>query len=147
MPEHFNILLISGASLSAIAALLHIAIIIGGSKWYRYFGAGEHFASAAAAGQWWPDLVTVGISCALGAFAAYALSGAGVIQPLPHYKLALMLITAVYLLRGLAFMPVLLFARNKVTPLLFWSSLVCIGNGAIHLLGLVQIWSRLSAAL
>ena len=35
-------------------------------------------------------------------WAAYALAGAGVVKPLPLLRLALVLITMVYLLRGLA---------------------------------------------
>lgn len=33
--------LIAGGLLSAAAALLHIAVIVGGPDWYRFFGAGE----------------------------------------------------------------------------------------------------------
>ena len=145
MPENYNTSLILGAGLSAIAAALHVAIVIGGSSWYRFFGAGEQFASAAENGRWWPAIITLGIACMLGLWAAYALSGAGVIRPLPFLKLALVLITSVYLLRGLVLAPALLFARSSVTPFVFWSSAICIGYGAFHLLGLVQIWSRLSS--
>ena len=144
MPENYNMSLILGAGLSAVAAVLHVAIVIGGSSWYRFFGAGEQFASAAANGRWWPAIVTLGIACMLGLWAVYALSGAGVIRPLPFLKLALVLITSVYLLRGLVLVPALLFAKSSVTPFVFWSSVTCIGYGAFHLLGLVQVWSRLS---
>ena len=144
MLENYNTALILGAGLSAIAAALHVAIVIGGPSWYRFFGAGEQFASAAANGRRWPAIITLGIACMLGLWAAYALSGAGVIRPLPFLKLALVLITSLYLLRGLVLVPALLFARSSVTPFVFWSSAICIGYGAFHLLGLVQIWSRLS---
>ena len=144
MSENYNISLIIGAGLSAVAALLHVGIVIGGPAWYRFFGAGERFAAAAAAGRWWPDLATLGIAGVLGLWSAYALAGAGVIQPLPLLRLALVLITTVYLVRGLALVPALLVSRGNVTPFFFWSSVVCIGYGAFHLLGLVQVWSRLS---
>ena len=146
MLENYNTALILGAGLSAIAAALHVAIVIGGSSWYRFFGAGEQFASAAAKGRRWPAIITLGIACMLGLWAAYALSGAGVIRPLPFLKLALVLITSLYLLRGLVLVPALLFARSSVTPFVFWSSAICIGYGGFHLLGLVQIWSRLSSS-
>jgi hypothetical protein len=144
MSENYNTLLIIGAGLSAVAALLHVGIVIGGPAWYRFFGAGERFVSAAAAGRWWPACATFGIAGVLGLWAAYALSGAGVIQPLPLLRLALVLITTVYLLRGLALVPAFLATGRKVTSFLFWSSVVCAGYGAFHLLGLVQVWSRLS---
>lgn len=135
--------LLTGAVLSALAALLHVGIIVKGASWYRFFGAGERFARAAESGERWPDVVTLGIAAVLAIWSAYALSGAGVIARLPWLKLALSLITAVYLLRGLALLPALVVARDKVTPFLFWSSIVCIGYGAFHLLGLLQVWDRL----
>ena len=146
MPESYNTALILGAGLSAVAAALHVAIVIGGPAWYRFFGAGEQLASAAANGRSWPAFVTLGIACMLGLWAAYALSGAGVIRPLPFLKLALVLITSVYLLRGLVLVPALLFAKNSVTPFVFWSSTICLGYGGVHLFGLVQTWSRLSSS-
>ena len=144
MLENYNTALILGAGLSAIAAALHVAIVIGGPSWYRFFGAGEQFASAAANGHRWPAIITLGIACMLGLWAAYALSGAGVIRPLPFLKLALVLITSLYLLRGLVLVPALLFTRSSVTPFVFWSSAICLGYGAFHLFGLVQIWARFS---
>jgi hypothetical protein len=143
MSESYNVSLVAGAALSAVAALLHLGIIVGGPSWYRFFGAGERFASAAAAGRWWPNVFTLGIACVLGLWAAYALSGAGVIAPLPLLKLALVLITGVYLLRGLVLVPALIVTRGKVSPFAFWSSVICLGYGAFHLLGLVQVWHRL----
>jgi hypothetical protein len=55
-----NIFLALGALLSAVAALPHLGIIAGGSAWYRFFGAGERFARAAAQGRWCPTVVTLG---------------------------------------------------------------------------------------
>jgi len=143
MPISYNTWLIIAAGLSAIAALLHIAIIIGGAPWYRFFGAGEGMASAAAAGRWYPAIVTAGIALVLSVWAAYALSGAGVIQPLPLLKLGLCVITAIYLVRGLAVVPLLAISREKATPFLLWSSAICCGYGAVHLLGLTQVWTML----
>ena len=138
-----NALLVFAAFLSALAALLHVGIIIGGPPWYRFFGAGERMASAAAAGRFYPAVVTFGIAVVLAVWSAYALSGAGVIGPLPLLRLVLILITGVYLVRGLTIVPLLMFSRSKSTPFLLWSSLVCILYGAVHLLGLTQVWSRL----
>jgi hypothetical protein len=138
-----NVFLIVAAGLSAVAALLHVGIIFGGASWYRLFGAGERMASAAAKGRLYPAIVTAGIAAVLAVWSAYALSGAGAIQPLPMLKPALILITGVYLVRGLAIFPLLTFARSKSTPFLIWSSLVCIGYGVVHLFGLAQIWSYL----
>jgi hypothetical protein len=139
----YNFALIIAATLSGLAALLHIAIIFGGPTWYRFFGAGEKFASASAAGSLYPGFVTAGIASVLAVWAAYALSGAGVIPRLPILQLGLCIITAAYLLRGLAVVPLLVFFRNKATPFIVWSSLICVIYGAVHLYGLVQIWPAL----
>ena len=42
-----NPFLIAGGVLSALASLLHIAVIAGGPAWYRFFGAGEGMARMA----------------------------------------------------------------------------------------------------
>jgi hypothetical protein len=143
MPEPYNLPLVAGAALSAAAALLHVGCIIGGPPWYRFFGAGERMAQAAARGSLYPALVTSGIVAVLIAWAGYALSAAGVLPALPLLKLGIVAITAVYLLRGLVLLPVLALAPDKATPFVIWSSLICLGYGAVHLLGVVQVWQRL----
>lgn len=139
----YNIPLLVGAGLSAIAALLHICIIFGGPAWYRFFGAGERMAAGAAAGHLYPALVTLLIACMLGVWAAYALSGAGVLQPLPLLALALPAITAVYLLRGLVVVALFVFDRRRLTAFWVWSSAICLVYGVVHLVGVVQVWERL----
>jgi len=143
MSPAYNLWLIAAAVLSGIAALLHVAIVFGGAPWYRFFGAGEQMASAAEAGRLYPTVVTLGIALVLAGWAAYALAGAGVLPVLPWLKLALVGITGVYLLRGLAIVPLFVFARDKATPFLIWSSIICIGYGVVHLVGVLQEWKRL----
>jgi hypothetical protein len=139
----YNVPLVIGAALSAIAALLHVCIIFGGPAWYRFFGAGERMASGAAAGHLYPPVVTLLIACVLGLWAAYALSGAGVLQPLPLLSWALPAITAVYLVRGLAALAMFVFDRRRLDAFWVWSSLICLVYGVVHLVGLVQVWSAL----
>lgn len=139
----YNIWLIGGAVLSGIAALLHVLIVWCGASWYRFFGAGEGMASAAAAGQLYPAVVTLCIALVLSAWAAYALAGAGVLTALPRQKAALVAITAIYLVRGLAILPLLVFVNQQATPFLVWSSLICLGYGIVHLIGVAQAWTRL----
>jgi hypothetical protein len=143
MDSHYNTALAAAACLSAIAALLHVGIIVGGPAWYRFFGAGERLASAAAAGEVYPTLVTAAIALALAMCAAYACAGAGLIGPLPFAKPVLGAITAVYLLRGLVIVPLLAGARPGVTAFWLWSSLICLGYGVVHLVGVVQVWAVL----
>lgn len=139
----YNYALIIAAMLSGIAALLHIVIIIGGAPWYRFFGAGEKFASAAAAGQSYPAVVTSLIAMILSIWALYALSGAGVLPRLPWLSPILVIITSIYFLRGLLIVPLLTVIRERSTPFLIWSSVTCLVYGAVHLFGLLQIWSLL----
>lgn len=143
MSVPYNIWLIFAAFLSAVATLLHVGIVFGGGPWYRFFGAGERMASAAEAGRAYPAVVTFGIAFVLGCWAAYALSGAGVIAALPLLKWGLAAITVIYLVRGLALFPLLFFAREQATPFMVWSSLICIGYGVVHLVGVTQAWERL----
>lgn len=138
-----NLFLIAGAVLSAIAALLHVCIIFGGPAWYRFFGAGERMAASAEAGHLYPVAVTLLIASMLSVWAAYALAGAGVLQPLPSQALVLPAITAVYLLRGLVAVAMWLFDRRRLNAFWVWSSLVCFVYGVVHLVGLVQVWDTL----
>ena len=143
MPTSHNLALIVGASLSALAALLHVGIIVGGASWYRFFGAGQAMARACEQGRWYPAIVTVAIAVVLAFCSAYALSGAGVIAALPWLKPALCAIASIYLLRGLVLVPVLIMSRTAATPFWFWSSAICLVFGAAHLIGLIQVWDRL----
>ena len=142
MDTSYNLWLVAAAALSGVAALLHVAIVFGGAPWYRFFGAGERMAMAAESGRAYPATVTFAIALLLSLCAVYALSGAGLLGALPLLKWCLAAITAVYLLRGLAILPLLLFAREHATPFLVWSSVICIGYGVVHLVGTMQIWSQ-----
>lgn len=128
--------LTAGAALSACAAIAHLACVAIGPAAYRFMGAGEKMVRAAAVGKLVPTVVTLGIALVLFIWAAYALSGAGLIGPLPFTKAALFVITAVYLARALAF-PLLrpAFAENSAT---FWwvSSGICLAIGLLHVVGL-----------
>ena len=143
MATEANTPLLVAAGLSAMAALLHVGIVIGGAPWYHFFGAGERMASAAAAGRMFPAVVTLGIAAMLALWSAYALSGAGILEPLTWLKQVLSTVTGIYLVRGLAIVPLLTFASSQSTPFLVWSSLICVACGAVHLLGLIQVWPQL----
>jgi hypothetical protein len=136
--------LIAGATLSAIAALLHIGCIIFGASWYRFFGAGERMAQLASIGSWRPTIITLGIAIVLVSWSLYALSGAGAIPELPLTRLALCIITSIYLVRGVAGLPVAFFGPDKNAAFWWWSSAICLTIGGVHLIGLRQVWGQLS---
>ena len=138
-----NRMLIAGATLSALAAALHLGCIVFGAPWYRFLGAGEQMAQLDLAGHWYPTVATLVIASILSAWSLYALSGAGVVRRLPLTRLALSAITLVYLLRGVAFTPLMAYFPGNSDAFWFWSSAICLGIGLVHLVGLRQVWARL----
>lgn len=135
--------LIAGGVLSAAASILHLAVIIGGPDWYRFFGAGERMARMAEQGSWTPTVITLGIAAVLAVWSAYAFSGAGLIPRLPLIRTALVLISAVYLLRGLVLIPALVVNRGEPSPFILWSSLIVLVYGITYAVGTVLAWSVL----
>jgi hypothetical protein len=143
MQMPMNILLLIAGILSAIAALLHLACIYFGSSWYRFFGAGEQMAIWADQGNIKATLFTSGIVAVLLIWSLYAFSAAGLIPRLPLVKLALVLITAVYLLRGIGGLFLIKNPMQHSPEFWLWSSLICLGFGLVHFIGLKQQWPSL----
>ena len=136
--------LIAAATLSAAAAALHLACIVGGPDWYRLFGAGEGMARAAARGDLRPTLITLGIATVLAIWAAYAASGAGLIPRLPLLRTALVAITAIYLIRALAFVPLHFWRPQHSGGFAIWSSAIVLVYGVVHLIGVLRAWRHLA---
>lgn len=139
-----NKYLLAAAICCFAAALAHLGCIVFGGDWYRFFGAGEQMARMAEQGLWYPTIVTAVIVLVLLVWALYALSGAEVIKRLPLTKLALLLISSIFLLRGVAFVGLMpIFPENSLT---FWfvSSAICFLIGGLFAVGLWQQWSALS---
>ena len=140
-----NRLLVFGGALSIVTALLHVAIVIGGPQWYRFFGAGEELATMAEKGSWYPAVLTFGIAVVLLIWALYAFSGAGLIRRLPLLKVGLVVISAIYLIRGIAFIPAYIVKPEIVDEFLVWSSFICLVYGFAYTMGTKQVWAKLSA--
>ena len=109
----------------------------------RFFGAGEEMARMAEAGRWYPAVLTLGIAAVFGAWSLYALSGACVIRRLPLLRIALCLITAIYLLRGVGWLALRPFFPDDGPRFWFWSSSISFAIGVVHLVGLRQVWRQL----
>jgi hypothetical protein len=143
MNSFASLALVFGAMLSALAAAAHLACVVIGAPAYRFLGAGERMARAAEARKLRPAIATFAITLVLMIWSAYALSGAGLLGPLPFTRAALVAICAAYIGRALAF-PLLkpAFPENSNT---FWyvSSGVCGLFGLVHLYGTVILWPAL----
>ena len=131
-----------GGLLSAVASLAHLACIAIGAPAYRFMGAGERMARAVEAGMIKPTLITLAIASVLLIWALYAFSGAGLAPRLPFTKVALVLISGVYLTRAFAF-PLLrpVFPENSTT---FWlvSSCICLVLGLLYAVGVIAVWAK-----
>jgi hypothetical protein len=136
--------LIAGGMLSAAAGLLHVAVIVGGPAWYRFFGAGEAMARSAAAGSWYPPAVTAVIVLILASWAAYAFSGAGLIPRLPLLRTALVLISLIYLLRAVLWIPIVLSQGRGLDAFTIWSSLIVLVYGLAYAIGTWTGWRAMS---
>ena len=147
--RHAARFLLLGGVATAAASLLHVAIILGGPDWYRFFGAGERMARLAARGSPLPAAITAGIAAVLAVWALYALSGAGVIRRLPLLRPVLALVAAVYLLRGALGVPLVLFADDPYTnqlkarmTFMAVTSALCLGLGLCYAIGAARVGTR-----
>lgn len=139
-----NYYLITAGTLSFIASVLHLACIYFGASWYRFFGAGEQMAQLAEQGDSYPTLVTLGIFSILFIWSLYALSAAEIIKRLPLIKTALIAITSVYLVRGVAGFAFVNEPIGRSPEFWIWSSAICFVIGAIHMIGLKKQWHKLT---
>lgn len=144
-PWHLNPWLVAAGIGSALASLLHLAVIAGGPDWYRRLGAGEPMARAAARGAVFPALMAIGIAAVLAVWATYAFAGAGMLRRLPLMRVALIAITAVLFGRGLAVLAPDMWRPDLSDAFKLWSSLIVLGLAACFALGTWRAWPALSA--
>lgn len=132
---------LAGGTLTALAAIAHLACIFLGAPAYRFMGAGERMARAVEAGKRGPTLVTLAIATVLLAWAMYAFSAAGVIGPLPFTRFVLPVVSGVFLARAVGF-PLLKprFPENSMAFWL-WSSGICLVLALLYAIGSVHGWT------
>lgn len=132
-----------GGSLSFLAGLLHIAVIIGGPEWYRFFHAGDVLVNLARQGSPLPDIITAGIALMLFFWGIAAFSGAGLITPIPWLRPILMVIAGIYLLRGVAIIPLLFFAPQRIDTFMIVTSAISLIIGLSYAAGIRQmLWEQ-----
>jgi uncharacterized protein YhhL (DUF1145 family) len=106
-------------------------------------GAGEQMAVLAEQGSSQPTLITIVITLVLSVWSLYALSAAEIIFKLPFVRIILVLITLVYLVRGVAGFFLINSSLGRSPEFWLWSSAICLFFGIIHLVGLKQQWASL----
>lgn len=136
------VLLLAGGIACLLIALLHVIMIPIGADAYRFFGAGEEMAVHAEAGSWIPGVVTGVLAIVFAIWGCYGLSGAGILRPLPFCRTALLLIGCIFLLRGIAFLPLLFLVESphalelRARPLFsLASSVISLAIGWAYLYG------------
>ncbi len=139
------ILIIAGI-LSYLIAALHLIIIFVGAEGYRYFDAGEEMARMAEKGHWYPPVITLGITVVFIAFGLYAWSGAKLIGGLPFLRIGLIVIAAIFLLRGAVFFVQVfdLIQAQNPEPRHAVFSFVSLVVGLTYLTGIIKGWSSLA---
>jgi hypothetical protein len=138
-----NYLLLAGIATSA-GAVLHIAILFGGPDWYAFFGAPQGLVDMARAGNIRAPMSCLVIAAFLALLATYAFSGAGLIRRLPFLRLVLASIAGVLILRGVLFVPLILWRPGSLSGIcdcrsvdafIIVTSALCLALGAGYALG------------
>lgn len=132
-----------GGVLSLLAALLHLACIVFGAAWFRFFGAPETLIIEYEAGSMELVWITIVIAIILAIWAAFAFSGAGLMRRLPLLRTGLVVITAIYLLRGMSLIPALMLAPYPRYEFDLWSSAIVLVYGLCYAIGTWRAWPQL----
>jgi len=140
------------AGVAAIAGgVVHIIAIFVGPSWYRLIGAPDSMVQLVVAGHPYPAIVCVVVASILFVWAAYAFSGAGVIRSLPLLRTGLVVIAALLIIRGVAFIPLMLWRPSLfvgicnckgVDAFLIATSAICLAVGICYAVGSYKAWSQ-----
>ena len=124
-------------------AFLHVAIVAVGPRAYIYFGAAS-LAEPARRGELWPAGLTLTIAIVFAIWGCFALAGAGVLPRVPLLRTVLVLVSALYLLRGLIVIPDLIRlctgAGYPLRQTVFSASALALG--LTHSLGTGKLFRR-----
>jgi len=132
-----RIFLIAAAVCDVGIVALHVFVIVEGGWAYRFFGAGEVMATLADNGSWIPTAITSVIVLAALLAVGWYLAAAGILPTPPLLRTGLWAVALTYTLRGAALFPGLLIMAH-ISAFDFWSSLVALAIGLIHLTGAIQ---------
>ena len=134
-----RVLLLVAAGCSAAVALLHVAILLVGPPWYRWFGAPSLARQIESGSTVGPTLLTLGVAAVFVVWAGYGLSGAGVLRRFPLLRVGLYTIAGIYLLRGLqVVLEVPAAAHGKIPARFAVFSAFSALAGVMYLLGAIR---------
>ena len=130
------------ALLSIAVAAGHLAIIPFGASGLRYFFAPQRLVEMAERGDHLvPTVAVVSIFVVFSTFALYAWSGAGRMRKLPGLGFVLLVITSIYLLRGVVVVPqipISLLDPDALPPRRVAFSAISLLIGLLHLRGIAE---------
>jgi hypothetical protein len=141
-----NALLVIAGLMSLAVALFHVAAAFSPAL-QRQFGAPQQLMAVGPVAM---AAASLALAAVFALWGAYGLSGAGWLAELPLLAPGLLLIGAIYALRGTLLMPQLLAAAGRLRGdiptdrLSLISSAVSLTIGLLYLAGLAGVWSRLT---
>lgn len=141
-----NYFLMAGGVISALISMLHVILALK-PELYRLIRAGQESAlgQMAEQGSSLTTTVTVALALIFAIWAIYAFSGAGLISPLPLLRMALIAISAIYILRALALLTEVNMVLNQGYPFQFVVfSTISLVTGVFYLLGIFLKFGRKS---
>ncbi len=148
MPVFAKRYIILSGIVALIGALLHIAIMIGGPDWYDFFGAPEDMVQMARSGNFRAPFTCLIIAGILLVFAVYAFSATALIKRLPLLRFITGLIATVLILRGLIFIPLILWKPEVLSGIcdcrnidmfIVITSLICFAMGIAYAMAAIFV--------
>ena len=133
-----------GAGIWLFGALIHWIAPLLGADWYAFLHSPEWVVDSARNSTWEAPFGAVVIGGLMFACALYALAGAGMIRRIPLLKTALVVISAIAIIRGLLPVPWLISAPERLSSFDIVGSLIWLLAGLSFLLGTASRWRLLA---
>lgn len=120
-----------------LIAVAHIVCLLWADRMFQLTGISPEMQRWAEVNPVIPYLITVAVAVVFFVFGLYAFSAAGVIKPLPLLKPLVIIITALYMLRGFGG---LIIGNDSTLPVIYSVGALLIG--ALFLIGTESKWRR-----
>ena len=131
------------AGIAVFGALIHWIAPVLGPDFYAFLRAPAVVVQSARQHTWLAPVGALVIGMLMLVCALYALSGAGLIRPLPLLKTGILVTGVICLVRGLAVLPFLLLMPKTVTAFNIIASLIWFICGLGYVLGAWRHWQWL----